>query len=102
VTKSLDQTISKWNTQCGKLIGNIGCAFEPIHCMTYNQNNEELVVGTPTNKVGVCYSLDRNSVIQFQKLRPDLLKGSLSLLGILPNNNELLIGQDNGMISLIC
>ncbi|KZC07325.1 WD repeat-containing protein 81 [Dufourea novaeangliae] len=100
VSSSLDETIAVWSAVDGKLKFHMKGATEPVHCMsTYEQ---ELVIGTTANRVGVFTSIETAAAFSSSKLKSDTFKGLLTTMAILPLNRLLLLGADNGGITLIC
>ncbi|XP_031841126.1 WD repeat domain 81 isoform X2 [Nomia melanderi] len=100
VSSSLDETIAVWSAVDGKLKFHMKGATEPVHCMsTYEQ---ELVIGTTANRVGVFTSIEATTAFSSSKLKSDTFKGLLTTMAILPLNRLLLLGADNGGITLIC
>ncbi|KAG7210223.1 hypothetical protein KM043_011773 [Ampulex compressa] len=100
VSSSLDQTIAVWSAIDGKLKFHMKGATEPVHCMsTYEQ---ELVIGTTANRIGVYTSIETTASFSSSKLRSDAFKGILTAMAILPLNRLLLLGADNGGITLLC
>lgn len=100
VTSSLDQTIAVWNTIDGKLKYHLKGPTEPVHCM--NIYEKQLITGTTANRIGVHTGVDNNSNYSSSKLRTDVFKGVLTAMTILPLNKLLLLGADNGGITLLC
>lgn len=61
-----------------------------------------LVIGTTANRIGVYTSVDVNAPFSSSKLKSDAFKGVLTAISILPLNRILLLGADNGGITLLC
>ncbi|XP_043262168.1 WD repeat-containing protein 81 [Colletes gigas] len=100
VSSSLDETIAVWSALDGKLKFHMKGSTEPVHCMsTYEQ---ELIIGTTANRVGVYTSIETTASFSSSKLKSDTFKGLLTTMAILPLNRLLLLGADNGGITLIC
>ncbi|XP_012220908.1 WD repeat-containing protein 81 [Linepithema humile] len=100
VSSSLDQTIAVWSAVDGKLKFHMKGATEPVHCMaTYEQ---ELVIGTTANRIGVYTAVEMTASFSSSKLRSDAFKGVLTAMAVLPLNRLLLLGADNGGITLLC
>lgn len=75
-------------------------ATEPVHCMaTYEQ---ELVIGTTANRIGVYTAVDVAASFSSSKLKSDAFKGVLTAMAVLPLNRLLLLGADSGGITLMC
>jgi len=75
-------------------------ATEPVHCMaTYEQ---ELVIGTTANRIGVYSAVEMTASFSSSKLKSDAFKGILTAMAVLPLNQLLLLGADNGGITLLC
>ena len=74
---------------------------EPVPFLNINDNNQ-LITGTSSNKIGVHSGVDKPSQTSFSlsKLQPENFKGVLSSQTYLPLNNLLLLGADNGDIRL--
>ncbi|ENN76622.1 hypothetical protein YQE_06879, partial [Dendroctonus ponderosae] len=76
-------------------------ATEPAHCLcAYEQT--ELISATTANRVGVHTEISFDSSYSSTKLRGDTFKGLLTAMAVLPLNRLLLLGADNGQISLLC
>ncbi|VVD04465.1 unnamed protein product [Leptidea sinapis] len=73
---------------------------EPVHCLSVYNN--ELISGTTNNRIGVHTSLDQDASFSSTKLRSDTFKGVLTCMSVLPLNRLLLLGSDNGTLSLLC
>ncbi|XP_066597438.1 WD repeat-containing protein 81 isoform X2 [Prorops nasuta] len=100
ISSSLDQTIAAWSAIDGKLKFHMKGATEPVHCMApYEQ---ELIIGTTANRIGVYTAVDSTASFSSSKLRSDAFKGVLTTMEILPLNRLLLLGADNGGITLLC
>ncbi|XP_035732370.1 WD repeat-containing protein 81-like isoform X3 [Vespa mandarinia] len=105
ISSSLDQTIAVWSAMDGKLKFHMNFyvfrgTTEPVHCMaTYERG---LIIGTTANRIGVYTSVDINAPFSSSKLKSDAFKGVLTAISILPLNRLLLLGADNGGITLLC
>ncbi|XP_046142693.1 WD repeat-containing protein 81 isoform X2 [Osmia bicornis bicornis] len=100
ISSSLDETIAVWSALDGKLKFHMKGSTEPVHCMaTYEQ---ELIIGTTANRVGVYSSIETTTSFSSSKLKSDTFKGLLTTMAVLPLNRLLLLGADNGGITLIC
>ncbi|KAK0085374.1 hypothetical protein PV325_005325 [Microctonus aethiopoides] len=100
ISSSLDQTIAVWSAIDGKLKFHLKGATEPVHCMSIYEH--QLISGTTANKIGVHTSVDVAALYSSSKLRSDAFKGVLTAMTVLPLNRLLLLGADNGGISLLC
>ncbi|XP_014291502.1 WD repeat-containing protein 81 isoform X2 [Halyomorpha halys] len=100
VSSALDQAVSLWNVNDGKLLYNLKGTTEPVHCLELFGN--ELVWGTTANRIGVHSGIEPSASYSSTKLRTDSLKGVLTSLALLPLTRLLLLGADSGAISLLC
>ncbi|XP_019760850.2 WD repeat-containing protein 81 isoform X2 [Dendroctonus ponderosae] len=107
VSSSLDQNISVWSVSDGRFKHHMSTvcvprgATEPAHCLcAYEQT--ELISATTANRVGVHTEISFDSSYSSTKLRGDTFKGLLTAMAVLPLNRLLLLGADNGQISLLC
>ncbi|KAL6261947.1 hypothetical protein P5V15_007032 [Pogonomyrmex californicus] len=100
VSSSLDQTIAVWSAIDGKLKFHLKGATEPIHCMAMHE--QALVIGTTANRIGVYSAVEMTASLSSSKLKSDAFKGILTAMAILPLNQLLLLGADNGVITLLC
>ncbi|XP_076275041.1 WD repeat domain 81 isoform X3 [Rhynchophorus ferrugineus] len=107
ISSSLDQTISVWNITDGRFKFHMSTvclhrgATEPAHCLCIYERTE-LISGTTANRVGVHTEISSVSAYSSTKLRGDTFKGVLTSMELLPLNRLLLLGADNGQISLLC
>ncbi|GLG94157.1 Neurobeachin [Gryllus bimaculatus] len=79
--------------------GEVGPA-EPVHCL--NCYHSELISGTTASRIGVHTAIDAEASFSSTRLRSDTFKGVLTSMAVLPLNRLLLLGSDNGNISLLC
>ncbi|CAL7948675.1 unnamed protein product [Xylocopa violacea] len=100
ISSSLDETIAVWSALDGKLKFHMKGSTEPVHCMTTYE--QELIIGTTANRVGVYTSIETTASFSSSKLKSDTFKGLLTTMAVLPLNRLLLLGADNGGITLIC
>ncbi|XP_008544193.1 WD repeat-containing protein 81 isoform X1 [Microplitis demolitor] len=100
VSSSLDQTIAVWSAVDGKLKFHLKGATEPVHCMALYE--QQLISGTTANRIGVHAAVDNTAVFSSSKLKSDAFKGVLTAMTVLPLNRLLLLGSDNGGITLLC
>ncbi|XP_076671390.1 WD repeat domain 81 isoform X2 [Andrena cerasifolii] len=100
VSSSLDETIAVWSVLDGKLKFHMKGSTEPVHCMSLYE--QELVIGTTANRVGVYTPIETTASFSSSKLKSDTFKGLLTTMAVLPLNRLLLLGADNGGITLIC
>lgn len=75
-------------------------ATEPVHCMAMHERT--LVVGTTANRIGVYSAVEMTASLNSSKLKSDASKGILTAMAVLPLNRLLLLGVDNGGITLLC
>ncbi|OQR77919.1 hypothetical protein BIW11_06751, partial [Tropilaelaps mercedesae] len=99
-TSGLDQTVSVWNAEEAKLRCHLKGIADPTICIARHQ--KELVTGTTSNRVTIHSSLEGSQHATSVKLRTDSFRGMLTSMAILPLNRLLLLGADNGVISLYC
>ncbi|CAH0384398.1 unnamed protein product [Bemisia tabaci] len=100
ISSSLDQSVCVWNISDGKLKTNIKGLVEPVHCLALF--NSQLISGTTANKIGVHSSVNAGATFSSTKLKAETFKGVLTSLAMLPLNRQLLLGFDNGGITLLC
>lgn len=100
LSSGLDQITALWRPDDGELIAHLKGSTEPVHCLSVYYN--ELISGTTNNRIGVHTSLDQDASFSSTKLRSDTFKGVLTCMSVLPLNRLLLLGSDNGNISLLC
>ncbi|XP_063618306.1 WD repeat-containing protein 81 [Cydia splendana] len=100
LTSGLDQVTALWKVDDGELIAHLKGTTEPVHCLSVFYN--ELISGTTNNRIGVHTSLDQDASFSSTKLRSDTFRGVLTCMSVLPLNRLLLLGSDNGTISLLC
>ncbi|KAL0121651.1 hypothetical protein PUN28_006866 [Cardiocondyla obscurior] len=100
ISSSLDQTITVWSAIDGKLKFYMKGATEPVHCMAMHE--QALVIGTTANRIGVYTAVEMTASLSSSKLKSDAFKGILTTMTILPLNRLLLLGADNGGITLLC
>ncbi|XP_034939157.1 WD repeat-containing protein 81 [Chelonus insularis] len=100
VSSSLDLTIAVWSAIDGKLKFHLKGTTEPVHCMDLYEH--QLITGTTVNRIGVHTSIEATASFSSSKLKSDVFKGILTAMTVLPLNRLLLLGADNGGITLIC
>lgn len=101
ISSSLDQSVSVWSADDGKLKFNLRGTAEPVHCLCITGGGE-LVTATTANRIGVYTSLTSNANFSSTKLRSDTFKGVLTAMAVVPMNRMLLLGSDTGGVSLLC
>lgn len=99
-TSGLDQTVSVWSAEEAKLRCHLKGTTDPTVCIA--RHGREIVTGTTSNRVTIYSSIEGAQHATSVKLRSDSFKGMLTSLAILPLNRLLLMGSDNGSISLYC
>ncbi|KAL4709964.1 hypothetical protein ACJJTC_003927 [Scirpophaga incertulas] len=100
LSSGLDQVTALWRPDDGELIAHLKGSTEPVHCLAVYY--KELISGTTNNRIGVHTSLDQEASFSSTKLRSDTFKGVLTTMAVLPLNRLLLLGSDNGTVSLLC
>ncbi|XP_012271858.1 WD repeat-containing protein 81 [Orussus abietinus] len=100
ISSSLDQTVTVWSAIDGKLKFHMKGITEPVHCMAIYE--QQLISGTTANRIGVHTAVQASTTFSSTKLRSDTFKGVLTAMTVLPLNRLLLLGADNGGISLLC
>ena len=110
VSTSLDQTVSVWSNPEGKFRCNVAVPPDsgPVNCA--GVYGDEIIMGTTSNRIivkrGVLDDLQGNSenvtAPYIHKLKTDILKSGLTAMKFLPMNKLLLLGQENGLIRLVC
>ncbi|XP_014261643.1 WD repeat-containing protein 81 isoform X1 [Cimex lectularius] len=100
MSSALDQAVSVWNIQDGKLLFNLKGPTEPVHCL--EMAGGEVISGTTANRIGVHTSIDMAASFSSTRLRSDTFKGVLTSMAVLPLNRILLLGADSGIVTLIC
>ncbi|CAM1309662.1 SPTBN5 (predicted) [Pycnogonum litorale] len=100
VTSSLDYTLSAWTRVESKARCYLKGPTEPVTCLNFYKN--QVISGTTANRIGVHTSVDSKASYSSVRLRSDTFKGVLTTSAILPLNKLLLLGSDNGNISLLC
>lgn len=98
LSSGLDQVTAIWGANDGELVMHLKGTTEPVHCLSVH--NQEVITGTTNNRIGV-HSL-QDSSYNSSKLRADSFKGVLTSMAVLPLNRLLLLGSDNGTITLLC
>ncbi|XP_037033501.1 WD repeat-containing protein 81 [Bradysia coprophila] len=99
ISTSLDHSICVWKID-GKLLFQLKSPAEPVHCLL--KNEKELVFATPNNRIGVYPAIESGSSYSITKLRSENFKGVVTSISLQPLNRTLLIGGDNGVITLFC
>ncbi|KAH6924555.1 hypothetical protein HPB50_019439 [Hyalomma asiaticum] len=100
ISSSLDHSISVWNAMDTKLHCNLKGATEPVTCL--GLHNAGVVSGTTANKINVHTTIDEKAAFTSTKLRSETFRGVIASMAVLPLNRLLLLGADNGSISLLC
>lgn len=101
ISSSLDQSISVWSPDDGKLKFNLRGTSEPVHCLGLTGGGE-LVTATTANRVGVHTCISNSASFSSTKLRSDTFKGVLTSMAVAPLNRTLLLGSDSGSVSVLC
>lgn len=100
ISSSLDHSISVWNAAETKLHYHLKGVTEPVTCL--GLHNAGVVSGTTANKINVHTTIDEKAVFTSTKLRSETFRGVIASMAVLPLNRLLLLGADNGGISLLC
>lgn len=100
VSTSLDHSVSVWNAEEAKLKCYLRGPVEPVTCLSFHRG--EVITGTTANKIGVHSSIENQYTFTSTRLRSDTFKGLLTSMALLPLNRLLLLGADNGGVSLLC
>lgn len=100
ISTSLDQTVSVWTHPDGKFKCSLPGSQEPVQFVA--TNCREIITGSTANRITVRTGTSLDSVYLTSKLRSEILKSSMSAMKFLPMNRLLLVGQENGLIRLIC
>ncbi|XP_077493894.1 WD repeat domain 81 isoform X2 [Amblyomma americanum] len=100
ISSSLDHSISVWNAAETKLHYHLKGATEPVTCL--GLHNAGVVSGTTANKINVHTTIDEKAAFTSTKLRSETFRGVIASMAVLPLNRLLLLGADNGGISLLC
>ncbi|XP_077530385.1 WD repeat domain 81 [Haemaphysalis longicornis] len=100
ITSSLDHSVSVWNATETKLHYHLKGATEPVTCLSLH--NTGVVSGTTANRINVHTSIDNKAIFTSTKLRSETFRGVIASMAVLPLNRLLLLGADNGGISLLC
>ena len=100
---SLDQGSSVWSHTSGTQTATLGGHAEPVHCVQRMPGGGDVVTASAGNKIGVRKSpVVTEAPFAMHKLRTDVVKGSVTAMQLLPLNGLLLLGQDNGGLTLLC
>ena len=94
-SSSLDQSVSVWSADDGKLKFNLRGTSKPVHCLCITSVGE-LVTATTANRIGVYTSLTNNANFSSTKLRSDTFEGrctsqSYVTLGIRYGRSQLIV-----------
>ena len=100
ISSSLDQSVSVWSADDGKLRHSVRSCGEPVHCLALAGG--ELVTATTANRIGVHTSLTPSAAFVSTRLRSDTFKGVLTAVALAPMNRTIILGSDSGMVSLFC
>lgn len=100
VSSSLDHSVSVWAAEDTKLHRHLKGATEPVTCLSISQG--EVISGTTANRINVHSSIDQKASFASTRLRSDTFRGILTSMVVLPLNRLLLLGADNGGITLLC
>ncbi|XP_064489636.1 WD repeat-containing protein 81-like isoform X2 [Ornithodoros turicata] len=100
VSSSLDNSVAVWAAEDAKPHSHLKGATEPVTCLNLSQG--EVISGTTANKINIHSSIDQRASFTTTKLRSDTFRGILSSMAVLPLNRLLLLGSDNGSITLHC
>lgn len=65
-------------------------------------HGNELISGTTANRIGIHTGFTNEASFSSTKIRTDIFKGVLTTMSVLSLNKLLLLGSDNGNITLLC
>ncbi len=102
VSTSLDQVVSVWNSQDGKIKCMLPGTQEPVHCVAVNEEGKQLITGSTGNRIGMRRGFTADAPFTSSKLKSDIVRGNLTSMKLLGLNRLLLLGEDTGKIRLIC
>ncbi|XP_022246523.1 WD repeat-containing protein 81-like isoform X1 [Limulus polyphemus] len=100
VSSSLDHSLTVWSAEDTKTKCYLRGSSEPVTCLNFYKS--EVITGTTANRVGIYSSLNSQASLSSTRLRSDTFKGVLTAMAVLPLNRLLLLGADNGLVSLFC
>ncbi|XP_037957092.1 WD repeat-containing protein 81 [Teleopsis dalmanni] len=99
ISSALDHSLAVWHANDGILHYQLRPSTEPAHFL--QTIGKELVYATTGNRIGIYSDINSshatNTVI---KLRPEIFRGVLTSLAILPLNRLFLAGNESGNIVL--
>ncbi|ELT99451.1 hypothetical protein CAPTEDRAFT_196137 [Capitella teleta] len=98
VTTSLDQTVNLWGKEDSKPIQSHKGFSDSVNCI--NLFEDSVICAYAQNRIGV-RSFKGKPAGASSKLKPDVFKGVLTSMEVLPLNRLLLLGADSGNITLL-
>ncbi|CAG0898954.1 unnamed protein product [Cyprideis torosa] len=101
VSSSLDLAVSVWSATDTRLMHHLRTGNEPLHLVSCAWPRGPLISGSTANRISIHASV-MNPVKEpaLSRLTSDSIKGLICSLAPLPLNKLVLLGSDNGSITL--